>query len=279
MVGDDVAAADVFAIAVALVEPGAGFAPVWLGSVLLADLLDHAVDGRVVGDVRQGGLDELLAIVLHEGQRFHDCQRLSAVDGLAIVADAGRAPRQVGGQVGVAGCNHGPTIDEDLRADLLGNDLAVQRRRPAVRRGDARFEAQVGGVFSGASQAAPPQDGLVLDQVIEPGLADLRGGDLAREAVVGQCADEGESTGDVIIGDDQRHAQPLVHVAADLAQFGHNALITPALEGAAQIHADDLAQHSGVDAFEIIRWKCQIGWFPLIYKSSSPGWSVPVSQK
>ena len=114
------------------------------------------------------------------------------------------------------------------------------------------LQAQVGGVLGGVAHAAPPEDRALLDDVVEPGLADLRGRQVAAVAVVGQGAQEGEGAGDVVVGDDQGHVLALVDVVPDLAEFGHDAVVGPAFEGAAEVDADDLAEHAGVDALEIV---------------------------
>ena len=59
--------------------------------------------------------------------------------------------------------------------------------------------------------------------------------------VVLQRADEGESAGDIIVGDDQRSVQFVVHIVIDLAQVLADGLVGPAFKGASQIDADNLA--------------------------------------
>src|SRR5690606_37616014 len=63
---------------------------------------------------------------------------------------------------------------------------------------------------------------------------------------------EGEGAGDIVVGDDQRHLAPLVDVVADLAKLGHDPLVAPALEGPAQVDADDLAQHARVHTLGVV---------------------------
>ena len=128
--------------------------------------------GRDQGD---GGVEQLVDVGLDEGRRLHRGDHLRAVDRLAVVADAGGPAGEVGGQLRIAGGDHRPAVDEDLGADLLGDDLAVEGDRAAVRRGDAVLQAQVGGVLGRVAEAAPPEDRAPLDHVVEPGLADLRG--------------------------------------------------------------------------------------------------------
>ena len=76
--------------------------------------------------------------------------------------------------------DHRPAVDEDLRADLLGDRLAVDRDRAGGGRGDAALQVQPGGVLGRVAVAAPPQDRALLDDVVEPGLADLLGAEVGR---------------------------------------------------------------------------------------------------
>ena len=88
------------------------------------------------------------------------------VDGLAIVADLAARRARSAARFGIAGVEHGPAIDEDLGADLLGHHLAVQRDGAARRGRDAGLHAQVGRVLGGVAETAPPQDGPVLDEIV-----------------------------------------------------------------------------------------------------------------
>jgi hypothetical protein len=109
----------------------------------------------------------------------------------------------------------------------------------------------------------------LLDEVVEPGLADLGGRDLARIRIVGEGADKGEGARDIVIGYDKWHTQALMHIVGDLTKLCHDLLVGPAFKGPAQVHADDFAQNAGVDAFSVVgrewhrdllsgvrRWRC-----------------------
>ena len=135
MVRHHVAVAAVLVVAVVGRDVLAGLAPVVLGGVPLADVVDQAVDDRVLGDeaTRRSSMQPV-DVGLDEGLRLHRRHDLGAVDGFAIVADAGGAAGEVGGQFGVAGSDHRPAVDKDLGADLFGDDLAVQGDRAALRR-------------------------------------------------------------------------------------------------------------------------------------------------
>jgi hypothetical protein len=52
--------------------------------------------------------------------------------------------------------------------------------------------------------AAPPENRAVFNDIVKPGLADLRRRQLGARAMVLKRANEGERAGDIVIGDDQR---------------------------------------------------------------------------
>ena len=220
--------------------------------------LDHRSDERVCRDDRQAGIDQLLDIGFNEGLRFHGCQHLRAVNGHAVVGDTGRPPRQIGGKLRVAGRHHGPTVDEDLGANLLGHHLAIQRHRAAAGCGDALLQAQKGSVLSGVAHTAPPKDRALFDNVVQPTLPDLRRRYRTAVAVVGQCAQKCKRAGNIIVGDNQGHVQMLVDIIVDLAEMFTEHLVGPALERPAQVDADQLAQHAGVDSFSVVARNCHL---------------------
>ena len=84
-------------------------------------------------------------------------------------------------------------------------------------------------------------------------MADLRRRNLRVVAVIFQRPYESEGAGDVVISDDQRDVQFVVNVVVDLAQVFCDRFEGPAFKWAAQVNADELAQHASVDAFQIIR--------------------------
>ncbi len=257
VVGDHVAVARVALVVVAPAEAAKARVPVRLRGADLAHVADHPGDDGVARDQAQRAVEQPLQVPLDEGQRLHGGDDLRAVDGLAVVADAGGAAGQVRRQLRVAGRDHRPAVDKDLRADLLGDDRAVERDGAAARRLDPCGQAEKRGVLRGVAHPAPPQDRAALDDVVEPGVADLRGGQARRIPVVRERADKGEGAADVVVGDDQRLAEPLVHVGAHLAELGEDPLVEPALERAAEVDADHLAEHAGVDAFQVVDGELQ----------------------
>jgi len=252
VVGDDVAAPAVAVVAVVTVEEVAGGPPVRLFNTPTTDAGDHRGDQAVSGDEPQAGVDQLVDVVGDERLCLHGREELGGVDGLAVVAHAAGPAGQVRGEAGTSRGDHRPPVDEDLRTDLLGDDLPVQLHRPACRRLDAGGEPQVGGVFGGHAHATPPEDGLALDQVVEPGVADLGGRQVEGRAVVGERSQEGEGAADVVVGDHERHTDLVVHVEVDVAELGGDALVGPAFERAAEVDAQDFAEAACVHAVEVV---------------------------
>ena len=165
---------------------------------------------------------------------------MRSINRFAVVRDTRRPAREVGGALGVSGTDHPPTVDKNLRTDLLGDDRSVRRDTAAFRRANTCLEAQVSGVFRRAPQTAPPEDRPIFDEDIQPPVADLGGGDIRRAAVFGDRPQKRERPADVIVGDDERDAHPFVDVAIDLAQFALNTRVGPSLKRPSQVDPDDL---------------------------------------
>jgi hypothetical protein len=128
--------------------------------------------------------------------------------------------------------------------------LRLQAGTPAPASGSAALNGQIVAEQIGAQIFI---DGWAMVAPGDPELAaDLAGGEAGGVAVVRQGADEGERAGDVVVGDDEGDAALLVDVVVHLAQLAHDLLVAPALEGAAQVHADDLTEHAGVDALLVV---------------------------
>ena len=166
VIGHHVAVAAINVVAITLCQQLAPFAPVRLLGMPFADVVDHGVDDRVLGDDRLTRVDELVDVGFDEGLRFHGRQALRAIDRLAAVADAARPACQVRRQLRIARRHHGPAVDEDLRADLLGDYLAIQADRAALGRLITLLQPQISGVLGGIAHAAPPEHGLLFDQVV-----------------------------------------------------------------------------------------------------------------
>src|SRR5215813_13960069 len=103
----------------------ASLVPVRVLGVPLSDHADHPVYQAVARDAANGGIEQLIQIALDVSLRFNRGDHLRAVDRFAVMTDAARPPREIGGPFRIARRYHCPAIDEDLRADLLGHDLTV----------------------------------------------------------------------------------------------------------------------------------------------------------
>ena len=180
-------------------------------------------------------------------------QQHGGVDGFAVVADTAgllrRAVRQAPAGPARPCAQPSMKICAPICSATVWPLVAIGT---GPRSGDPMLEVQPGGVFGRIAVAAPPQDRALLDDVVEPGLADLLGREVCRGAVVLERAHESEGAGDVVVGDDQRLVQPVVHVIFDRPELLHDLLVGPALERPAEIDAHQLAEHAGIDALEII---------------------------
>ena len=219
-----------------------------------AHIADQPRDHALFRD--QGGrrVQQGVQVRLDEGLRHHRRNHLRAVDRLAVVRDARGQPRKMGGFGRVAGADHPPAVYEDLRPDLLGDDLSVGGDAPAVRRFEARLQPQERRVLARHAPAAPPQNSPVLDDGVKPPVADLCRRQGRVVPVLGQGAHKRKGPRDVIIGDDKGRAQSLVDVIVHLAQFALDLLVGPALNRPAEINADDLSEDACIDARLIVGW-------------------------
>jgi len=107
-------------------------------------------------------------------------------------------------------------------------------------------------VLGGHAHAAPPEHGAILDEIVEPRLTDLRGGQCQPHTLVRHSPQERKGARDVIVNHDERLVQLPIHIVTHLSQLPHDPLVRPALERSPHIHADDLAKNAGVDALKVI---------------------------
>src|SRR5262249_45894388 len=159
--------------------------------------------------------------------------------------------------------DHGPPVPEDLGADLLRDDRTVCRDRAALRCTYTAFQPQIGRVTGRLAHSAPPEEALLLDEIVQPGLSTLgwgkaltspaplsqvweRGeralalsaplsqvrdrGESADAPVVLQRAEERERSRDVVVGYDQGPTELVVNVVADLAETLLDLRVRPTLE-------------------------------------------------
>ncbi len=252
VVRHDVAVARIPVVAVAVLDQLPGRRPVRVGPVPAANVADQPGDQAIGRDLREPDREQVVDVGRSERLGLHRGPEHGGMHRLAVMADAGGAAGEPCGEAGLAGRHHRPAVDEDLRPDLFGEGRAVHRDRSALRRRDALAQVEPGGVLGGIAVAAPPQDRSLLDEVVEPGAADVARAEVRRDAVVLEGADEGEGAGHVVVGDHERLAEPLVDVVLDRAELAHDPLVGPSLERPPEIDPDQLAQHPGIDALEVV---------------------------
>ena len=245
VVGQNRAGAGKHAVAVARIEPGPHLPPVALAAADGAHVVQQAAK-LIAARERLGGIQKLRQRPVLEGQRLQGAQVGGAVERHAVVAHRRRRADQRAGLLRVAGRHQRQRIGEDLGADLGGEHRSVERAAAAVRGPVAHLEAQVRGVLGGATETAPPQDRLVLDDGVEPSVAEIRRRDAARVAAVLQRPEEAEAAGQVVVGHHQRQPQRLVHIAVHLTEPLPDRVVRPTLHRPPQVHTNHLAQHAGI---------------------------------
>src|SRR5579883_392913 len=204
MVRDDMAIAGILIVAVARLDPLTGLAPIRILPTPSANVRDERGDGAVPRNLRQADLEQMIDVAGDEGLRLHRRPELGGVDSCAVMADPRRLLGEARGEGRLARRDHGPSVDENLRADLLGDSAPIRRHRAARRRSEAALQIEPGGMLRRIAIAAPPEDRALLDNVIQPSLADFGCAEIGLGAVVLELANEGERPGNVVVRDDQR---------------------------------------------------------------------------
>jgi len=108
------------------------------------------------------------------------------------------------------------------------------------------LEPQVRRVLGGHPHPAPPQDRLLLDEVVEPCLPYLGAGEGPAVAVVRKGTQETEGSRDVVVRRDEGILHLLVDVVVDLPELLRDRLVRPPFERLAGINGDNLPQHTRV---------------------------------
>src|SRR5438067_924088 len=103
-----------------------------------------------------------------------ELQSVSQPQVLTIFSDFWKSPSPCSSAFRIARRDHPPAVNKNLRADLLRHHLAVGRYRAALWRRNAVLQADIGRVLRRVAQPAPPQYRLLLNQIVQPCLADLR---------------------------------------------------------------------------------------------------------
>ena len=187
-----------------------------------------------------------------EGLRLHRRPQFGGVDGGAVMTHSSRLLGEPRRKRGIAGSHDRPAVDEDLRADLLGERPAVDSHGAARRRLNPTFQIEPGRVLGRIAGPAPPQHGAVLDHVIQPPLADLAGRYVGVRPMILESADKGECTGDVVVGHHKGTIEAIMNVILNWPQLADDAPIAPIFKRSAEIDADQLTEHGRVSALQIV---------------------------
>ena len=102
----------------------------------------------------------------------------------------------------VSGIYQAPGIDENLSPNLFSNGASVQFDGATEWSFDSCCQPPPSGVFGRSSDPAPPEDGFIFYNIIEPGLADLLCGEVGRASPVREGTEKSKGAGDIIIGQD-----------------------------------------------------------------------------
>ena len=251
MIRHHMTTAAIFVIAVFFIDPVKGPVPVPIllrpGTDIPVDLHDEAVF-RDHADALIQHLFHIQCII--EGGGDHGSDDLCGIDRFAIVGDPGSFGSQFCGKFHVAGGNHAESVNKDLGTDLLGNGLPVHGNTAGGGGMDAVFQAQVSRMFRGETHAAPPENGLFFQQIVQPCIAEKPVGGLSKESAVLQRADECEGAGNIVVRHDERHAH---FIGTVMIQDRTELFLDPgfgsALDGSAEVHTGNFAQQSSINFF------------------------------
>ena len=105
------------------------------------------------------------------GDRYKD----AALYPVSIMGHAGCHGRQLLCPIGIIAGNIAPAVGKDLTADLFGHGQTVDFPGTGKRCLDPLLKIFIGGVLSGYTDPAPPEETFVFLQVIQKGIADRFG--------------------------------------------------------------------------------------------------------
>ena len=168
MVRYDMTVATVLVIPVLFIDAVVRFSPVAVGDGPLVDIAMNRRNEAVGGNLLQCGGDNIVHVLRDKRLANHGCDHHGCVDRLAIMRNRRRLPRQISRQLRVPRSDHAEGVDEYLRADLFSHNLPIARDGPRFRRFQPVLQTQVGRMFGRVTHAAPPQNRLPFDQVIQP---------------------------------------------------------------------------------------------------------------
>ena len=177
--------ATIFIVAIVRGKFGTSGMPILrISNVPGAYIGNETIGDRIGRDASDCSINESIEIRFYEGLSNQCGDDLRAINGFPIVADTGSAASKINSKCRITRRDQAPTINKNLRTDLFSHDFTIQRNRTRLRRRNTIFKSQVGGMLGGVSESAPPQDGAVFDDIVKPGLTDLRRGEIKRVVVI-----------------------------------------------------------------------------------------------
>jgi hypothetical protein len=211
----DMTVARKLVVAVLIFDPLPRVAPVRKFGMPGAHIGNQPRDERIARYYRQADIEQMGDVAGEKGFCLHRGKEHGGVDGFAVVTDSASCFGQSGGKPRLARRDQRPAVNEDLRADLLGDRLSICGDRTGPRSGHPTLEIQPCGVFGRIAVAAPPQNRALLDDRIEPGLADFLGREICFDPVLVESAHESERARDIVVGNYQRHVETVMNVIFD----------------------------------------------------------------
>ena len=127
-------------------------------------------------DDREPGIEQVVDVGRAKASASIAAQSMAACTDFAVVADArlpaARVAPRARGWPGATIAQPSMKICAPICSATVLPLVAIE---PRGRRRDAALQVEPGGVLGGIADAAPPEDRALLDDVVEPGLADLLG--------------------------------------------------------------------------------------------------------
>ncbi len=114
VIGHNVAVASVAVIAVTLCDTIKGVVPAGIHGMPFPHVGNDPIDQRVVRNQPDSCIQQGIDALFEKGRRNHPRDHLGTIDGFAIVADAGRAAREIRGALWIPRADQPPAIDKDL---------------------------------------------------------------------------------------------------------------------------------------------------------------------
>lgn len=107
-------------------------------------------------------------------------------------------------------------------------------------------------MLGGIASPAPPKDRSLLDDVVDLRLPDPRQVEIRIEPVVRKRTAEGERSGDVVIGDNDRVASLIAYKRRDFGEPRDDLHVRPSFDRPPELDTGGFAKDSRIDPFGIV---------------------------